>query len=115
MFTEAQLNEVIILVGQATALVLTSGAIGVAFTPIISYIKTALGLNEPGNITLKRVVAVLTSLAGGCLATIVIGHFLFTTIVSAVISTIIVFVSSYKFYQTLWKESEAIKKIEGTY
>jgi hypothetical protein len=115
MFTEVDFNNLITLVAQASALILGSGALGIAVTPVISYIKTTLGLNQPGKELEKRVVAVVTSIGVGCIAAMVVGHFIFTTLLTAVISSIIIIATSYKFYVNQWKDSDTIKKIEGEY
>lgn len=115
MITEADINQIIVLVAQTTALVLGSGALGVAVTPIISYIKVVLGLNEPGKKTLKTIIAILTSFGVGCLATFVVGHFIFTTIAGAIVSSVIIAITSFRFYNSVWRDSTTIKKIEGVY
>ena len=102
-------------IAQLVSVLALSGVIGVAVNPVVSYIKTALSLNEPGRVTLKRIIAVLTSIVGGVVAVSFLNAFVVTSIVTIGITSVLIFVAATIFYQNFWKESDAIKKIEGTY
>jgi len=103
------------VVSQMVVILAVTGTIGAALNPIISYIKTFLGFNKIGNKTVKIGIQIITSIAGGIATVVSLNLFIISDLLTLLITSVLVFIASYIVYQNYWKESEGIKRIEGTY
>ena len=107
--------QVQVIAPQLIAMLVITGSLGVIANPIISWLKVRLGLNQEGSRSLKKALAWITSGLGGIVATGILGYLTFTTIWTVILAVVLVYIGAKAFYETYWKESGAITKIEGIY